>query len=147
MIHLAEGVSEEIALEVGPRRVETANPNHNKEEIITMITKGIQLYIGMILSLSCAILASAKGTTAVVVLIGILFVLELLETSVIPDRKKILALVMLSGSILLISVLEVANTIGSNFNMNTFYLVVMLVGSLLMFIEAVRAVLPKSSAK
>lgn len=144
VINLAEGVLEEYALEA---RAQTAGNDKREVENIAMVTKGIQLYIGMILSLSGAILAAGRGATAVVILTGILFALELLETAIIPERKKTLALVMLSGSVLLVSVLEIVETVGRNFNMNVFYLIVMLIGSLLMFIEAVRAVLPKGSAK
>ena len=139
-MRLAEGFIEELD---GENRQKTIKEEAGK----TMSTKGLQFHVGIMLCLTGAILASARGTTAIIVMAGVLFLLEVIETATIPDRKKPLIYVVLSGAILLISILQMVETVGKNFNMNVFYLLVILLGALLMMIEAIMGAFAKSAGK
>ena len=72
------------------------------------------------------------------VLTAMLFFTDIFEIPFLSERKKFPAQMVLTGSAVLISVFQVIETIGKNFNLNVFYLLITLLGSFLMLIELAR---------
>jgi hypothetical protein len=103
-----------------------------------ILFKGFQLYSGIILSFSGAVLSNGRAGWHLMVLTAMLFFTDIFEIPFLSERKKFPAQMVLTGSAVLISVFQVIETIGKNFNLNVFYLLITLLGSFLMLIELAR---------
>ncbi|MHB8481344.1 MAG: hypothetical protein ACYDBV_01200 [Nitrospiria bacterium] len=130
-MNMAEGLIDELEKEGKSKK-------KGKETTQSRVSlKGFQLYTGMILTLGGAALSNGRATGVVLFLTALLLCLEICEVSFIPEKKKFSAQMVFSGSILLIGILQIVETIGKNFSFNVFYLLLTLLGGLLMFLEVV----------
>ena len=130
---MAEGLMDELEKE-GKAKKKVKEITQSR-----LLFKGFQLYTGMMLTLVGTALSSGRTTGFVILLIALLLCLEICEISFIPEKKKFPAQMVFSGSILLIGILQIVETIGKNFSWNVFYLLFILIGGLLMFLEVVQA--------
>ncbi len=72
------------------------------------------------------------------ILTALLFFTDIFEISFFSEKKKFPAQMVLAGSVVLIGIFQVIETIGKNFNLNVFYLLITLLGGVLMLIELAR---------
>lgn len=103
-----------------------------------VLFRGFQLYSGIVLSLAGAVLSNGRAGLSVIALTASLFLTDIFEIPLLSERKKFPAQIVLTGAVVLISVFQVIETIGKNFNLNVFYLLITLLGGVLMLIELVR---------
>lgn len=130
-MNMAEGLMDELEKEGKVKK-------RGKEAVQNpALFKGIQLYTGMMLTLGGAVLSNGRAFWLVILLSTLIFCLEICEIPFIQEKKKFPAQMVFSGSLLLIGILQIVETIGKNFNFNVFYLLLTLLGGLLMFLEVV----------
>jgi hypothetical protein len=131
-LNMAEGLMDEL---------EKAGKTKKKEKEMTqdrLLSAGLQFYAGIILSLAGSVMASGRGTWFVIVLTVLLFLMDSLELSFMPEKKRFPAQIILGGTILLIAILQVSETIGKNFSLNVFYLLLTLLGGLFILIDVIK---------
>ncbi|MFI5305123.1 MAG: hypothetical protein ACHQYP_10060 [Nitrospiria bacterium] len=131
-MNMAEGVITELEKE---EKVKKKGKEMSQHQILF---KGVQLYTGMVLTLAGAVLSTGRAGWFVMVLTSLLFFTEIFEIPFLSEKKRFPAQMVLTASIVLIGIFEVIETIGKNFNLDVFYLLISLLGGVLMLIELAR---------
>jgi len=103
-----------------------------------ILFKGLQFFTGIVLTFVGTVLSIGRVGWFVIVLTFLLFSTEIFEIPFLSEKKRFPAQMVLTSSIVLIGVFEVIETIGKNFNLDVFYLLVSILGGVLMLIELAR---------
>jgi hypothetical protein len=131
-MNMAEGLMNELEKE---EKVKKKGKEVSQSQILF---KGFQLYSGIVLSLTGAVLSNGRAGWYLMILTALLFFTDIFEIPFFSEKKKFPAQMVLAGSVVLIGIFQVIETIGKNFNLNVFYLLITLLGSVLMVIELAR---------
>ena len=129
---MAEGIITELEKE---EKVKKKGKEVSQNQILF---KRLQFFTGMVLTFVGTVLSIGRVGWFVIVLTFLLFSTEIFEIPFLSEKKRFPAQMVLTSSIVLIGVFEVIETIGKNFNLDVFYLLVSILGGVLMLIELAR---------
>jgi len=93
------------------------------------------VHIGLVLLLAATIAARAQDM--MILLVGgiVLLVLEVVEFKNVSPERSIVAQLILSSTLLLVTIIRTVESIGGQFTARHFYLMIMLIGLVLILIE------------
>ena len=129
---MAEGVITELEKE---EKVKKKGKEVSQNQILF---KRLQFFTGMVLTFVGTVLSIGRVGWFIIVLTFLLFSTEIFEIPFLSEKKRFPAQMVLTSSIVIIGVFEVIETIGKNFNLDVFYLLVSILGGVLMLIELAR---------
>jgi len=129
---MAEGIITELEKE---EKVKKKGKEVSQNQILF---KRLQFFTGMVLTFVGTVLSIGRVGWFIIVLTFLLFSTEIFEIPFLSEKKRFPAQMVLTSSIVLIGIFEVIETIGKNFNLDVFYLLVSILGGVLMLIELAR---------
>jgi len=129
---MAEGIITELEKE---EKVKKKGKEVSQNQILF---KRLQFFTGMVLTFVGTVLSIGRVGWFIIVLTFLLFSTEIFEIPFLSEKKRFPAQMVLTSSIVIIGVFEVIETIGKNFNLDVFYLLVSILGGVLMLIELAR---------